>query len=196
MSRIGRQPVPLAAGVKATVMNGKIAVSGPLGQAEQAIDRRLTVTVDEPAKVIRVARCDDTREAKALHGLTRNLIVNMVVGVSKGYVKGIQVVGVGYTAKIQGAELVLQVGMANDLHVPIPEGLKLDPPATSNMVIAGVGSLPCTTVLIRGVDKQKVGEFAAGVRRLRKPEPYRGKGIRYVGEEIRRKAGKAFAAQE
>jgi large subunit ribosomal protein L6 len=186
----------LAAGVKATVTNGRIAISGPLGQAEQAIDRRLTVTVDEAAKAIRVTRCDDTREAKALHGLTRNLIVNMIVGVSKGYMKGIQVVGVGYTAKVQGAELVLQVGMANDLHVPIPEGLKLDPPTTGNMLIAGVGSLPCTTVLIRGVDKQKVGEFAADVRRLRKPEPYRGKGIRYVGEEIRRKAGKAFAAQE
>ena len=93
MSRIGRQPVPLAAGVRATVTNGKIAISGPLGQAEQAIDRRLTVTVDEAAKAIAVARCDDTRAAKALHGLTRNLIVNMVVGVTKGYVKGIQVVG-------------------------------------------------------------------------------------------------------
>lgn len=196
MSRIGRQPVPLPSGVKATLGDGKLHISGALGQIEQAIDRRLRVAIDDEKKVLRVERTADDRQSRALHGLTRNLIVNMIVGVTRGYVRGIQVVGVGYSAKLEGNELVIQVGFHNDLRVPVPEGLKVDPPQTGNLLVSGVGSVPCTTVRIRGVDKQKVGEFAAELRRLKPPEPYRGKGIRYEGEEIRRKAGKAFAAQE
>jgi len=196
MSRIGRQAIPLPGGVKVAPGGGTVQVSGPLGQIELAVDRRLRVTVDAGKACVRVDRADDDRQTRALHGLTRNLIVNMIAGVTRGYVKGIQVVGVGYSARVEGTELILQVGYHNDLHVPIPKGLSIDPPATGNLMVSGVGSVPCATVRIRGVDKQKVGEFAAEVRRLKPPEPYRGKGIRYEGEEIRRKAGKAFAAQE
>lgn len=196
MSRIGRQPVPLASGAKATLGEGKIILSGPLGQLEQPIDPRLRVTIDAQKNAVRVERAGDDRETRALHGLLRNIIANMVVGVTRGYVKTLQVVGIGYTAKLQDGQLVLQVGLANDLHVPVPEGIKIDPPETGNVFVSGVGSVPCAIVRIRGLDKQKVGDFAAMIHRLRPPEPYRGKGIRYEGEEIRRKAGKAFAAQE
>jgi large subunit ribosomal protein L6 len=196
MSRIGKQLVPLPAGVKAVPGDGKLQISGPLGQIEQAVDPRLRVVVDEAKSCLRVERSDDERQTKAVHGLTRNLIVNMVAGVTRGYVRGLQVVGVGYAAKVDGRDLILQVGFHNDLRIPIPEGLKIDPPETGNLMVSGVGSVPCATVRIRGVDKQKVGEFAAELRRLKPAEPYRGKGIRYEGEEIRRKAGKAFAAQE
>ncbi len=196
MSRIGKQPVPLPSGVKVALEDGKLRISGPLGEIEQAVDPRLRVTVDEAQRALRVERLADDRQAKALHGLLRSTIANMVAGVTKGYVRGIQVVGVGYTAKLDGNVLVLQIGYANDVRVPIPAGLKLDPPETGNVFVSGVGSVPCATVRIRGVDKQKVGEFAAQVRRIKPPEPYRGKGIRYEGEEIRRKAGKAFATQE
>lgn len=196
MSRIGRQPVPLPGGVNAAVRDGKIQISGPLGEIGQAIAPQLRVVIDEAKRLLRVERTAEDRQTKALHGLLRNLIVNMVVGVTKGYVKGIQVVGVGYSAKLEGKELVIQVGYHNDLHIPVPDVLKIDPPVTGNLMITGVGNVPCTTVRIRGVDKQKVGAFAAELRRLKTAEPYRGKGIRYEGEEIRRKAGKAFAAQE
>ncbi len=196
MSRIGRQPVPLPSGVAATLSDGKIQISGPLGQIEKPVDRRLRVVIDAEKKAIRVERTDEERQVKALHGLLRNEIVNMIVGVTRGYVKGIQVVGVGYTAKLEGSELVIQVGFHNDLRIPVPAGLKIAPPETGNLMVSGVGSVPCATVRIRGVDKQQVGEFAAVLRRIKPAEPYRGKGIRYEGEEIRRKAGKAFAAQE
>jgi len=196
MSRIGRQPVPLPDGVSATPSNGGIVIRGPLGQVEQRVDPRLRVVVDEAKRAVRIERTSDDREVRALHGMTRNLIANMVVGVTKGYAKAIQVVGVGYSAKLQGQELILQVGYHNDVHVPIPEGLTVDPPEQGNLSVSGVGSVPCVTVRVRGLDKQKVGEFTAELRRLKPAEPYRGKGIRYYGEEIRRKAGKAFAAQE
>jgi large subunit ribosomal protein L6 len=196
MSRIGRQPVPLPSGVKAVVDDGKLRITGPLGQIEQAVDARLKVAVDDEKKVVRVERTADDRQTRALHGLLRNLVVNMVAGVTKGYMRGLQVVGVGYSAKVEGQTLVLQVGFHNDVRVPIPDGLKIGPPETGNLLVSGVGSVPCVTFRIRGVGKQKVGEFAAEVRRIKPPEPYRGKGIRYEGEEIRRKAGKAFAAQE
>ncbi|MBM4037445.1 MAG: 50S ribosomal protein L6 [Planctomycetes bacterium] len=196
MSRIGRQPVPVPAGVKATVGDGTVQIAGPLGQIEQTIAPGLRVVVDDAKKAVRVERTADDRQTKALHGLLRNLIANMIAGVTKGYVRGIQVVGVGYAAKLEGNDLVLQVGYHNDLRIPVPKGLKLDPPESGNLFVAGVGSVPCATVRIRGVDKQKVNEFASELRRLKPAEPYRGKGIRYEGEEIRRKAGKAFAAQE
>lgn len=128
MSRIGRQPVPLPDGVSATPSNGGIVIRGPLGQVEQRVDPRLRVVVDEAKRAVRIERTSDDREVRALHGMTRNLIANMVVGVTKGYAKAIQVVGVGYSAKLQGQELILQVGYHNDVHVPIPEGLTVDPP--------------------------------------------------------------------
>ena len=120
----------------------------------------------------------------------------LVVGVTQGYSRAIQVVGVGYSAKLQGGTLSLQIGYSHPVEVAVPEGLTIDPPETSSMLITGVGAVPCVTLRIHGIDKQQVGEFAARVRRLKPPEPYKAKGIRYEGEEIRRKAGKAFAAQE
>jgi large subunit ribosomal protein L6 len=145
---------------------------------------------------VRVERSDDERETKALHGLTRNLVQNMVTGVTEGYQKSLQVVGVGYSAKLQGRTLVLQIGYSHPVKVEVPEDLTVAEPETGSMLIVGVGAVPCITVRIRGIDKQRVGEFAASLRRLKPPEPYKAKGIRYEGEEIRRKAGKAFAAQE
>jgi len=196
MSRIGNQPVALPSGVKVTLSDGSIQVSGPLGRLEQAVAPCLRVVASEDQRSLRVEAQSNDRQTKALHGLTRNLLANMVLGVTQGYSRALQVVGVGYSAKVQGNELVLQVGFANAVHVPIPAGLQVEPPETGNMLISGVGSVPCVTVRIRGIDKQKVGHFAACVRRIRPPEPYKAKGIRYEGEEIRRKAGKAFAAQE
>jgi len=196
MSRIGNQPVPLPAGVKATVADGSIEIAGPLGKLTQKFAPSLRVTVDEAGKQIRVERTNELRQTKALHGLIRSLIANMVAGATKAYTKSLQVVGVGYTAKLQGKDLVLQVGFANPVAVPIPEGIKVDPPVTSSMLVMGVGSVPCTTVRLSGMDKQLVGELAARIRRIKPPDPYKAKGIRFEGEEIKRKAGKAFGAQE
>lgn len=196
MSRIGNQPVPLPSGVRATLGDGSLEIAGPLGKLCQRIAEPIRVTIDEANRQIRLERTDEERQSKALHGMTRSLIANMVAGVTQGYSRGLQVVGVGYSAKVQGEQLVLQVGYMNAVVVPIPEGLKIAPPQTGSMLILGVGSLPCTTIRVQGIDKQLVGEFAARVRRLKPADPYKAKGIRYEGEEIRRKAGKAFAAQE
>jgi large subunit ribosomal protein L6 len=196
MSRIGNQPVPLPAGVRATVADGSIEIAGPLGKLAQTLARALRVTVDEAGKQIRVERANELRQTKALHGLARALIANMVVGVTRGYTKSLQVVGVGYSAKLQGKDLVLQLGYANPVVVPIPEGIQVAPPVASSMLIIGVGSVPCTTVRLSGMDKQLVGEIAARIRRIKPPDPYKAKGVRYEGEEIKRKAGKAFGAQE
>jgi len=194
MSRIGNLPVPVPAVATLEVADGIVSVSGPLGKLEQKIDPRLTLTLADGQA--RVERADDERETRALHGLTRNLIRNMVVGVTEGYLKSLQVVGVGYSAKLQGATLTLQIGYCHPVEVQVPEGLTIDEPNVGSMLIAGVGAVACITLRIRGISKQQVGEFAASVRRIKPPEPYKAKGIRYEGEEIRRKAGKAFAAQE
>ena len=196
MSRIGSQPVPVPPGVEVTVNGSRVQASGPLGHLEQAFDPRLRIAVNDERKVVRVERDDEERQTKALHGLTRNLIGNMLVGVSQGFTKTLQVVGVGYGGKLQGEALILQIGYSHPVSVAVPEGITVAPPETGSMLIIGVGSVPCVTLRISGTDKQKVGHFAASIRRLKPPEPYKAKGIRYEGEEIRRKAGKAFAAQE
>jgi large subunit ribosomal protein L6 len=194
MSRIGNLPVPVPAGVTVEVADGSVRVSGPLGKLEQNVDPRLRIAVGDAQ--VRVERDDDERETKALHGLTRNLVQNMVTGVTEGYQKSLQVVGVGYSAKLQGRTLVLQIGYSHPVKVEVPQDLTVPEPETGSMLIVGVGAVPCITIRVRGIDKQRVGEFAASLRRLKPPEPYKAKGIRYEGEEIRRKAGKAFAAQE
>jgi large subunit ribosomal protein L6 len=196
MSRIGNLPVPLAPGVEATLADGKIRIAGPQGALEQAVMPELRVTVDEAGRQIRVERRSEDRRAKALHGLLRNLIANMVAGVTEGYSKSLQVVGVGYSAKVQGKTLVLQIGYSHPVEVPVPDGLTVEIAETGSMLVVGVGSVPCITVRVSGISKQQVGEFAAEVRRLKPPEPYKAKGIRYLGEEIHRKAGKAFAGTE
>jgi len=175
MSRIGKKPVVIPAGVKVNVASQEIAVEGKLGKLVWSHRSEVAVVVEGEAVV--VTRHKDDREGRALHGLTRALIQNMVVGVSTGYEKKLEIHGVGYLAAVQGDTLQLRVGFANEIHKKIPAGLEVTCPDQ-------------THVVIKGIDKQKVGQFAAEARAVRKPEPYKGKGVRYEGEQIRRKAGK------
>lgn len=178
MSRIGKAPVQIPKGVKLSLNAGTVLVEGPLGKLEHTLHPAVSLVVDPAAAVATVSRADDNRLARSIHGLTRALIANMVEGVSKGYEKKLEIVGVGYLAAIQKNVLQLRVGFANELQVPIPAGLTVTCPDQ-------------THISIKGIDKQLVGQFAAEVRALRKPEPYKGKGIRYETEQVRRKAGKA-----
>ncbi|MCA9229029.1 MAG: 50S ribosomal protein L6 [Planctomycetales bacterium] len=177
MSRIGNKPVVIPSGVKVSVANREISVEGKLGKLVWSHRQEVTVAVDEDAKEVVVTRHSEDRESRALHGLTRALIQNMVVGVSEGYEKRLEIHGVGYLGAIQGDVLQLRVGFANEIQKKIPAGLEVTCPDQ-------------THVVVKGIDKQKVGQFAAEVRAVRKPEPYKGKGVRYEGEQIRRKAGK------
>jgi large subunit ribosomal protein L6 len=181
MSRIGKQPVAVPAGVKVRVADGKVSVEGPKGKLELAHHRNITVEFDENGKAVRVTRPDDERLNRALHGLTRSLIQNMVDGVTRGYEKRLKIEGIGYQARMDKKAVVLTVGYANAVEMTPPEGVTVelaDP----------------TTIIVRGADKQKVGQFAAEVRRVRPPEPYKGKGIRYENEQVRRKEGKSFTS--
>ena len=179
MSRIGKQPVPVPAGVKVNIANGVVRVEGPKGKLEQAIHPNMKVASD--GKQLTVTRPNDERQNRALHGLTRALINNMVVGVTTGYEKKLKVEGVGFQAAMKGKGVELTVGFANRIvHTP-PDGVTVAVPDP-------------TTIVVSGADKQKVGQFAAEIRASRKPEPYKGKGIRYENETVRRKEGKSFAA--
>jgi len=180
MSRIGKQPVPVPDGVKIAVADRTITVEGPLGKLDWQFRSEVTVTYDETRREVLVTRHNDERQSRALHGLSRALIQNMVVGVTAGYQKRLEIHGVGYIAAVDGDTLQLRVGFANEVHKKIPADLEVTCPDQQH-------------VLVRGIDKQKVGEFAAEVRSIRKPEPYKGKGIRYDGEAIRRKQGKVMA---
>jgi large subunit ribosomal protein L6 len=175
MSRIGKKPVPIPAGVKVNIADREISVEGKLGKLVWSHRPEIQVAV-EGAEVV-VSRQSDDRLPRALHGLTRALVRNMVEGVSTGYEKKLEIQGVGYLAAVQGDTLQLRVGFANEVHKKIPAGLTVTCPDQ-------------THILIKGTDRQKVGQFAAEVRAVRKPEPYKGKGIRYDGEQVRRKAGK------
>ena len=179
MSRIGKKPVPLA-GVKVTVQDHLVKMEGPKGKLELNVHPLIAVKLDDAKKELIVTRPDDERQSKALHGLTRALLNNMVIGVSQGYKKTLEVQGVGYKAEMKGKNLVLSVGFANTVTVPIPGDVTVQ--------LEGVNK-----VHVSGADKQAVGEFAAQVRKVRKPEPYKGKGIRYEGEVVKIKPGKAFA---
>lgn len=180
MSRIGKKPVPIPAGVKATITDSLTVIEGPKGKLEFPIAPWIKVELAEGGSQLVVTRTKDDREGRAFHGLTRAMLQNMVVGVTAGYEKRLELVGVGYIAAIQKGVLQLRVGMANELQIPIPEDLKITCPDQ-------------THVLIVGIDKQKVSQFAAYVRAMRPPEPYKGKGIRYQGENVRRKQGKVMA---
>ena len=182
-----KKPVPLPEKVKAAVSGGTIKIEGPKGKLEWAFDAALKVTVDADKKEIRVERPDDERRSKALHGLTRALIANMVKGVVDGYQKGIEIYGTGYSVNVQGKKLVIQVGFAQPVEKTIPAGLELQVEVPNTR-----GNETPARFFVRGCDKQLVGEFAAEVRHIRPPEPYLGKGIRYLGEQIKRKAGKTF----
>jgi large subunit ribosomal protein L6 len=179
MSRIGKKPVKVPANVKVDVAGQQISIEGPKGKLQWSFRPEVQVEFDSGEKEIRVGRGSDERLARALHGLTRAVIQNMVVGVTQEYTKKLEIVGVGYLAAIQGKTLQLRVGFAHEIHKEIPAGLKVTCPDQ-------------THVIITGTDKQMVGQFAAEVRSVRKPEPYKGKGIRYDGEVVRRKAGKAI----
>ena len=177
MSRIGKQPIAVPAGVKVRVADGKVFVEGPKGKLEIAPHRNITVELDGDGKTLHVKRPDDERQNRSLHGLTRSLIANMIQGVVKGYEKRLKIEGIGYQAAEKNKGVELTVGYANRVLKVPPAGVTVEVPDN-------------TTVVVKGADKQAVGQFAAEVRAVRKPEPYKGKGIRYEGEYVRRKVGK------
>jgi len=176
MSRIGRAPIPIPSGVTVTQEGPRLRVEGPKGKLSLAIPAAISVRVD--GQTLQVQRTGDEQSQRALHGLTRALIANMVHGVLSGFVKELEIAGVGYRAQLQGKQLSLQVGFSHPVVVPVPEGLTVEVPKP-------------TSVLVKGADKHLVGQLAATIRGIAPPEPYKGKGIKYVGEVIRRKAGKA-----
>ena len=175
MSRIGRQPIPVPAGVSIAIDPGRVMVNGPLGELSQQVPARMTVERRDDELV--VTRPTDRGEDRALHGLTRSLIANMVEGVTKGFEKKLEIQGVGYRAALKGTSLELNVGYSHSVVIDAPQGITFEVPAP-------------TQISVKGVDKQQVGEIAAEIRKVRPPEPYKGKGIRYAGEYVRRKVGK------
>ncbi|MBI4519596.1 MAG: 50S ribosomal protein L6 [Gemmatimonadetes bacterium] len=178
MSRIGKKPVSIPAGVSVAVENGSVTVKGPRGELVLKVPPGMSVRVED--KTVVVERPSESRQHRALHGLTRALVANMVLGVTKGFRKTLEIVGVGYRAEKKGAALALNVGYSHPIHFQPPQGIKIDLPSP-------------TVIVVDGADKQLVGEVAAEIRAFRPPEPYKGKGIRYQGEQVRRKAGKTAA---
>ncbi len=177
MSRIGRLPVPIPPGVEVKVEGSRVTVRGPKGELTQEFHPELRITVEDGS--VRVYRPNDERQFKALHGLTRALINNMVIGVSQGYSKTLEIHGTGYRAELKGNTLVMSLGFSHPVVVEPPEGITF------------IVNPKANTVTVEGIDKQKVGQVAAEIRAWRPVEPYLGKGIRYAGEIVRRKAGKA-----
>ncbi len=176
MSRIGKQPVTIPAGVEVKIEGHVVTVKGPKGELTREFNPMMTIA-QEGAEVI-VTRPDDTREARSLHGLTRTLINNMVIGVSEGYSKKLELVGVGYRAALKGKNLELQLGFSHPVLIEAPQNIEFEVPSQ-------------TEIIVKGISKEQVGQVAADVRKWRPPEPYKGKGIRYSGERVRRKLGKA-----
>ena len=177
MSRIGKKPIPVPAGVDVTIDGSRVAVKGPKGALELKAPEDIVVARE--GDEVLVSRPDDERRHRALHGLTRSLVSNMVVGVSEGFTRDLEIVGVGYRAVAQGPDrLELQLGFSHPVPVQAPDGVTFDVPAPNR-------------ITVKGIDKQLVGQVAADIRKLRKPEPYKGKGIRYADERVLRKAGKS-----
>jgi large subunit ribosomal protein L6 len=175
MSRIGRRPIEVPAGVTVSIDPGRVMVNGPLGTLQQQVPQRMKIEQDNGA--ITVTRPTERGDDRALHGLTRTLIANMVEGVTKGFEKRLELQGVGYRAAMQGTDLRLDVGFSHPVVLKAPRGISFEVPTP-------------TEIVVKGVDKQQVGQIAAEVRKVRPPEPYKGKGIRYRGEYVRRKVGK------
>jgi large subunit ribosomal protein L6 len=175
MSRIGKRPVPLPSGVTATINEGLLSVKGPKGTLELRLRDEISYEVEGDGIVVKPA--NETKAARAFWGMQRTLVQNLVTGVTEGFTKTLEISGVGYRAAAQGKNLRLQLGFSHDVNIPVPEGLEVKTPDQ-------------TTVEISGIDKQRVGQLAAEIRRWRKPEPYKGKGIKYRGEYIFRKEGK------
>ena len=176
MSRIGKAPITVPGGVDVSIAGGSVTVKGPKGTLSRSIPGAITVRQDEASLV--VERPDDARENRSLHGLTRTLVSNMVVGVTEGFTKELEIIGVGYRAEAQGpSTLRLALGFSHPVIVNAPEGVTFETPSQ-------------TRIIVKGIDKEVVGQVAANIRAIRKPEPYKGKGVRYLGEKVLRKAGK------
>jgi large subunit ribosomal protein L6 len=176
VSRIGKQPIPVPSGVEVKIDGTTVSVKGPKGELTRTFSEMMGISVEEGT--ILVTRPDDSREAKSLHGLTRTLVSNMVTGVSEGFAKNLEIVGVGYRATLKGKDLELALGFSHPVLVTPEPGIEFEVPQP-------------TRITVRGIDKQRVGQVAAEIRAWRKPEPYKGKGVRYEGEYVRRKLGKA-----
>ena len=190
MSRIGKKPVAIPQGVKVDQKGRKVKVTGPLGTLEMECHPRISVKVDDAGTSIEVENPKpDERRGKELHGTMRALLANMVTGVSKGFERKMEVYGTGYNVKEQGGKLVLQIGFCHPVELPIPKGVKV------NIDVAATrGNDIPAKFTVTGIDKCCLGQFAADIRKVRPPEPYKGKGIRYADEQVQRKVGKAFAS--
>ena len=175
MSRIGKKPIPIPSGVEVEISPGSVAVKGPKGRLQERINPEITVAQEDGA--LTVSRPTDRADHRALHGLTRSLVANMVTGVTDGYERRLEIQGVGYRAALRGADLEMQLGFSHPVAVKAPEGISFEVPQP-------------TQIVVRGISKQQVGEIAAQIRKWRPPEPYKGKGIRYEGEQVQRKVGK------
>lgn len=178
MSRLGIKPIPLPKEVKFSLSDGKVLVEGPKGKLDLKLPPRIRVETKDAA--VFVKRETNIKTDKALHGLVRALIANMVKGVTEGYTKELEIIGVGFKAQVQGNNLNLQLGFSHPVNVKVPEGIKIETPKQ-------------TQIVIRGIDKEKVGKIASEIRAIYPPEPYKGKGIRYAGEYVKKKVGKAQA---
>ncbi len=176
MSRIGRLPIPVPAGVEVTLDGQAVTVQGPKGTLSHTVPSPITIERSDDGTLL-VSRPDDERESRSLHGLTRSLVANMVTGVTDGYAKGMEIRGVGYRVAAKGSDLEFALGYSHPVPVAAPEGISFEVQSPTRFVV-------------RGIDKQKVGEVAANIRKLRKPDPYKGKGVRYEGEQIKLKVGK------
>jgi len=177
MSRIGRSPIPVPSGVTVAMEGDSVTVTGPQGSLARQLPVGISIT--QEGDVLVVSRLDDERRQRSLHGLTRSLVANMVTGVTQGFSKELEIVGVGYRANAKGpSALDLALGFSHSVPVDAPEGITFEVPSP-------------TRIVVKGIDKEKVGQMAADIRKIRKPEPYKGKGVRYAGERVLRKAGKA-----
>jgi large subunit ribosomal protein L6 len=176
MSRIGRLPVPVPAGVDVTIDGANVTVKGPKGTLTHTVAEPITVTQEDGTLV--VSRPNEERESRSLHGLTRTLLANLVIGVTQGYAKSLEIVGTGYRVQAKGSDLEFTLGFSHPVSVTAPEGITFSVEGPTKFTVSGI-------------DKQLVGETAANIRKIRKPEPYKGKGVRYAGEQVRRKVGKA-----
>ncbi len=177
MSRIGKAPIPVPSGVEVLIGDGRVSVKGPQGTLERVLPGEITIRQED--SILTVERPNDERQNRALHGLTRSLVNNMVLGVTNGFTKDLEIVGVGYRAVAKGPDQIeLALGFSHPVVVNAPEGITFEVPVP-------------TRISVKGIDKEKVGQVAANIRKMRKPEPYKGKGVRYAGEHVQRKAGKA-----
>jgi large subunit ribosomal protein L6 len=178
MSRIGKKPIAIPSGVKVEVKDGSISAEGQKGNLSRPLSNRISLEIKD--NQIFVKRASDTKADKSLHGLYRALILAMIKGVTEGYVKELEIIGVGFKAQVQGNNLTMQLGFSHPVNFPIPEGIKIETPKQ-------------TQIVVRGIDKEKVGKVAAEIRAISPPEPYKGTGIRFLGEYVKKKVGKAQA---